>query len=993
MSENEVATPSAPGPTAEQKEVIECWGQGIAVLAGAGSGKTYTLVQKVRALLEREPEAKFAAVSFTEKSASDLRAKLTRLTLEILGRPLQGHVVTTIHGLCSSILREYPREAGFDGDESMLSETEASALWFQALDSLFFEELPPEIESAFAPLADRESRESLYDLLARTRDLQANGILDRLENSPELRTLSAYVLERYDRLKRRRGALDFNDLELGADRALAEPHVSADYRKRFSLIMVDEFQDTNPVQARILLRFARENLENLCVVGDPKQSIYRFRDADVSVFEDFCSRLPKQVALTKNFRSVPGILAFCNEVCEPAFTASGMAYQALSPGLDPDPAFPPVAYVEIESPDDLARAVRSEMNRGVSLSDMALLLRKIRGRPEKWLKALTASGIPIAVESGGLLWNDPRARELANFLKWWANPANEIAGVAFLRAPWVGITEREIDEWRREDPAMIHSFLRSNHRLARLLRPLRFSVGRVRPGELLLALLELPEVEEELGATALALWHRAEEASEEGLDFQRVAERLADACDETRRERAVPPPKNAGQLRVMTVHGAKGLEFPHVILLDFPETSERSKSMPLLYWDRERGAFFAGRDEDGERLKKDPIENEWRELEKSKELAESKRVFYVALTRAQKRLVLVLPTSSDPKKREKVAKHREKITDTSSVDFWRGWIERALPRQAKLEVAVTRIEAELARTAKVPSYRDAKAPVFAPKRPRHSVSEWNMLSRCERAYEWTTVRKIAPTEEEEWREFIALEKKIEERVAERRSGKTPTARTKIAQSEVGTRVHKCLELRDEAGLHELEALLGSSIFDARSVIDWMNSSPHMREEGGATAWKELAFEVPVGSLDGRTDGVSFETLIGALDRLVLRQDDEGRKTYTILDFKVTARPKSPATLLETYRNQLNLYAWALGRLVPDARERTRAFLVHIAGGQITEIEVPLVPDQLDAFQARAKEIVRGKPGLAQPGPLCEVCDHSERCEEGRMYLLMSSSNL
>jgi ATP-dependent helicase/nuclease subunit A len=990
---SEPLRPASGGPTSEQREVIDTWGQGIAVLAGAGSGKTYTLVQKVRALLEREPEAKFAAVSFTEKSASDLRAKLTKLTLEILGRPLQGHVVTTIHGLCSSILREYPREAGFDGDETMLSETEASALWYQALDSLFFEELPPEIETAFVSLADRESRDSLYSLLARTRDLQANGILDRLENSPELRTLSTYVLERYDRLKRRRGALDFNDLELGADRALQDPHVSADYRKRFALIMVDEFQDTNPVQARILLRFAREQLENLCVVGDPKQSIYRFRDADVSVFEDFCARLPKRVALTRNFRSVPGILEFCNEVCEPAFVASGMAYQALSPGLEPDSAFAPVVFAEIETPEDLARAIRSEMNRGVSLSDMALLLRKIRGRPEKWLKALTASGIPVAVESGGLLWNDPRARELANFLKWWANPANEIAGVAFLRAPWVGVAEREIDEWRREDPAMIHSFLRSNHRLARLLRPLRFSVGRVRPGELLLALLELPEVEEELGSTALALWHRAEEASEEGLDFQRVAERLADACDETRRERAVPPPKNAGQLRVMTVHGAKGLEFPHVILLDFPETSERSKSMPLLYWDRERGAFFAGRDEDGERLKKDPTENEWRELEKTKELAESKRVFYVALTRAQKRLILMLPTSSDPKKREKVAKHREKITDASTVDFWRGWIESALVRREKLAIESRPAAVAAAAPDRAVSFRDGEQPKFSPKRPRHSVSEWNMLSRCERAYEWTTIRKIAPTEEEEWREFIALERKIEERLAERRKEKAPSGRTKIAQSEVGTRVHKCLELRDEAGLRELEELLGRPIFDADAVIDWMNSSPHMREDAGVTAWKELAFEVPVGSRDERTEGVRFETLIGALDRLVLRKDPEGRTQYTILDFKVTARPKSEAALLETYRNQLNLYAWALGRLVPDARGKSRAFLVHIAGGQITEIEVPLALDRLDEFQSLAREIVRGRPGKPQPGPICEVCDHSERCEEGRIHLLMSSSNL
>ena len=96
----------------------------------------------------------------------------------------------------------------------MLSETEAATLWSQALDGLFFEELPPDVESAFRHLAERESRSELYALLARVRDLQANGVLVRMENAPELRLLAEYALERYDRLKRRRGALE-QTVELG----------------------------------------------------------------------------------------------------------------------------------------------------------------------------------------------------------------------------------------------------------------------------------------------------------------------------------------------------------------------------------------------------------------------------------------------------------------------------------------------------------------------------------------------------------------------------------------------------------------------------------------------------------------------------------------------------------------------------------------------------------------------------------------------------------
>src|SRR5690606_31940188 len=112
--------------------------------------------------------------------------------------------------------------------------------------------------------------------------------------------------------------------------------------------MVDEFQDTNPVQAEIIWRLARPDLSNLCVVGDPKQSIYRFRDADVSVFEDLCARLPVRQKLTLNFRCRPGILGFTNSVCSRAFEESGMAYDPLVPGREAHESLEPVARLDVQ---------------------------------------------------------------------------------------------------------------------------------------------------------------------------------------------------------------------------------------------------------------------------------------------------------------------------------------------------------------------------------------------------------------------------------------------------------------------------------------------------------------------------------------------------------------------------------------------------------------------------------------------------------------------
>lgn len=1014
--------------TPEQRQVVETWGQGLAVLAGAGSGKTTTLVIKCEELLNRNPEARFAAVSFTERSASDLREKLSirladRGGLTGQGSSLSGHWVSTIHGLCGTIIREYPREAGFDGDEVMLSQPESSLLWERAMESLWLDELPEPVQSSLDRLLARENRGSVMELLKRSRDLQLFGILDSLRKSEDpsaqaLDRLSQYVLERYDRLKKRRGALDFNDLERGADRALDVPEIRAAFHKRFELVMIDEFQDTNPVQARILWRFVRPDLSNLCVVGDPKQSIYRFRDADVSVFEACCAELPVRLSLTWNFRSRPGIIEFSNQVCAPAFDASKMQYVPLVPKREVTEKFQPVVRLNAADPKELAAWVVAERDKGVPLHDMALLLRKIRGGNEKWLKALTQAGIPIAVGSGGFFWEDPRVREMAALLKWWANPANSYSGAVFLRSPWVGMTDAILDQWVRQDPTWQKPFFASGHPIARALKSLR-DRGVVRPGEILMALLiEGPEgeaIERELGSPLLGLWHRVEELSARGLDLTAVIDEISMAMAENRRERDVPPPRNLGQLSVLTLHASKGLEFPHVILVDFTEKPGRSQTAPLLFWDREQGAYLGKRTSDGERDKKDPIEKQWCDEEKRKELAESKRLFYVALTRAQERLVLVCPACPPPSDEAPApAKAKKKETIPVSAfdkDHWLGWIDESraeiplceAPRVEKtlsvpVEAASAIAKAGLTAVGTDRTRLDsaAAAPLVLQQRPRHSVTEWNTLARCPRAYEWSYIRPVAVNEG-----IPAL--------GIYTGAKTETfADQEITQRELGTRVHACLERGDFDALKTLEAEVGPERFLAEPVISWAMSSPLMSPvtpQGKRGVWTELAFEVPVQGL------TVSEVVVGSIDRLVREETANGVR-YSIVDFKVTEKLKSVDSLLEAYRHQLEIYAWALGALEPESRGRTDAVLVNISSRTIQTVPVNLSsPEKLSIESARvlsdpakgdlpadplvvritemaqeASRIVNGAEGRVQTGPLCRVCEFRSICREGTAYV-------
>ncbi|MGZ3696975.1 MAG: PD-(D/E)XK nuclease family protein, partial [Bdellovibrionota bacterium] len=472
----------------------------------------------------------------------------------------------------------------------------------------------------------------------------------------------------------------------------------------------------------------------------------------------------------------------------------------------------------------------------------------------------------------------------------------------------------------------------------------------VRPGELLLALLTDEKVEEELGHACLGLWHRAEELSSRGMDFHAVVKELAESKTELARDREVPPPRNRGQLSVLTLHGSKGLEFPHVILVDLGKKG-RGADAPLLFWDREKGAFLGGRDSEGDRDKKNPLETEWRELEKRKNLAESKRLLYVALTRAQERLILVCPELPE-------GKDAFDPEHAFEDDHWRAWLECSgveIPR-AIIPAAQAMAPAPI-HLERVPRPLRKLSPT---QRPRHSVTEWNLLSRCERAYEWKTIRAAASGSAAPSFTGEKLSSFVDE---------------EISQKELGTRVHACLERGDFEGLLAIEHEVGAERFQAEPVIRWAKSSEWMappRPAEGRDVWAELAFEIPVGR----------EVLVGSIDRLVKH---DGR--YSLIDFKVTEKSKSPAALLEAYQGQLELYFAALSVVDPEmTRENTSAVLVNISAKGIQLVPVPLREMSLADYAACAASIVSGREGRPQPSSLCGMCEFRRRCPEGQSFI-------
>ncbi len=376
-----------PGLTDEQEQAIARRQGSLLLAAGAGSGKTSVLVERfVRAVLDDGlAPGRILAITFTERAAGELkeriRARFIGLDAREAARDTEAAFIGTFHGFCARLLRTHPLAAALDPDFTVLDEPHSGRLRGQAfsaaLGSFLTRDGSPAVDLVAAYGADR-LRGMILGVYAqlRSRGLSApllpsfadgrpgaasgeagvdaggeaegrvgaegkvaadagDGALADAEGARACALIDSLLRDfaaRYSALKRERSRLDFDDLELLA-RELLERHedVRRHWSERLELLMVDEFQDTNPRQLAVLRALERDNL---FTVGDELQSIYGFRHADVGLFRARRAELAEHdssLALTRNFRSRPPLLAAINAVFATRF---GDAYSPLRAGRE-----------------------------------------------------------------------------------------------------------------------------------------------------------------------------------------------------------------------------------------------------------------------------------------------------------------------------------------------------------------------------------------------------------------------------------------------------------------------------------------------------------------------------------------------------------------------------------------------------------------------------------------------------------------------------------
>ncbi len=577
-------------------------------VASAGTGKTTSLVRRYLELIgSGTPLRRIAGVTYTRAAAAELRARVGSGLEELLGegsylgglyappagdtgpfeaaaRELGGAQLNTIHGFMIAGLRLSAPLLGFDPRFAMVSENEAEADFREELDSLRLLARDPSHPQHAAVLVAGENAVDLPPLVFHARSLAEEL---RFDADPLSAAVGELYRAAYDRLLDRYAArrLGPGEVERAALRMLSHPVAASRLVSRYPVVLIDEYQDVNPMQGEFF-----EGLEahgaRLELVGDPKQSIYLFRNADVNVFRRALARARAAGTvlepLTESRRHSRAVVAFLNRM------TTRMAESGLGFGPDEAPEVRPAGpQAEVEgsvevvvvhgegSLDELrGHETRELIDRvvafnaaGVPYERIAVLARNRRqlGRVEA---ALAQRGVPALFGRRGL-YARQEVHDVRCALEVGAGPTRE-ALAAFLRGPLVGLGLRDLTAVMSSDDPIdaLADVAPQAHAVARELS----AVVRAPPLEALKATLRRglaggPPLVERLSAGARANLDAMlfEVAAHEPEDLARLLELLAEL---EQRSDAEDVPGSGGGVRLLTVHGSKGLEYDVVAVYD-----------------------------------------------------------------------------------------------------------------------------------------------------------------------------------------------------------------------------------------------------------------------------------------------------------------------------------------------------------------------------------------------------------------------------------------
>jgi DNA helicase-2/ATP-dependent DNA helicase PcrA len=666
------------GLNAEQLRAVTHDTGPLLVVAGAGTGKTQVITRRIAWLVatRRARPAEILGLTFTDKAAAEMQVRVDQLVP--YGYADTG--ISTFHAFGDRLIREFAFEIGLPGEPRVLSRAEAVIFLREHLFELELDRYRPlgDPTRFLAALVTFFSRCKDEDISADALGRHAEALAQRAarlaaDGSAELEVLAAVeeagrqrelagAFGRYQALLAESGFIDFGDQVALALRLLrTSASIRREVSARYRYILVDEFQDTNPAQSELVSLLA-DGHRNLMVVGDDDQSIYRFRGAAISNILEFRDRYPgaRTVVLRRNYRSLAPILDASHRLVRFNDPDRLEVRAGISKRLRPERVSDQPAPVRLEGfattgqeADWLAAEIGRRLAGGARPRDHAVLVRA-NADADPILRSLSASGIPWRFSGTSGLYARPEVRVLLSFLRLLADPSSSVDLYALAASEVYGVGGEDLAVLSstarrrgrplrdllldvRQQPGLVRVSQAGRTAIERLLDDLAGyeELARSRPaGEVLLAFLRGSGILARLVAASSAAGEEALANIARLFDIVRaqsalladdraafLAPHLATLVEAGDDPATADLDPDADAVAVLTVHKAKGLEYPVVFLpglVDgrFPLSSRRDP-LPL------------------------PLELVRETLpEGDFHLQEERRLFYVAMTRARDELIL-----------------------------------------------------------------------------------------------------------------------------------------------------------------------------------------------------------------------------------------------------------------------------------------------------------------------------------------------------------------
>jgi DNA helicase-2/ATP-dependent DNA helicase PcrA len=561
----------------------------LLLLAGAGSGKTRVITCRIAYLLRQGVAAEqILAMTFTNKAAREMRERVEQM----VGRAAaKGMTISTFHSLCVRILKAHIERLGYKKNFSIYAASDQQQLVRRLLKEEHPDTTGKDADQVLWQISDAKNR------LIGPADFRAGGL------NP-VSHWTARVYPRYQKELKAFNAVDFDDLLMLAVRLLEEhADLREHYQQRFRYQMVDEYQDTNPVQYR-LLKLLASGHNNLCVVGDDDQSIYGFRGADINIILNFEKDYAgtRLIKLEQNYRSTGNILAAANAVIKHNPKRKEKALWTA------DGAGPAIDYLLCDDDQDEARQVMERIqavryDKDLAYRDFAILYRT-NSQSRAFEEQLRFENIPYVLIGGQQFFDRKEVKDVIAYLKVLTNPSDEVNLLRILNYPRRGIGTTSADKLIRysaekEQPlwqvlkqaeavpdlnpkthesiadfvAMMESY-RSRFRnalqmpdtLRALLKELKLDDEIYRQeGDLGRARRRLENMEEVTNALAGYLEREAEPSLAGFLEKVSLLDDVKPEGNDKEKKLA------EDAVMLMSLHSSKGLEFPVVFLVGMEE--------------------------------------------------------------------------------------------------------------------------------------------------------------------------------------------------------------------------------------------------------------------------------------------------------------------------------------------------------------------------------------------------------------------------------------